>query len=125
MPSDASRPTVALVHGAYADASSWNGVIGILLADGYQVSAIANPCRSVAGDSQYLAEVLTSIEGPVVLVGHSYAGMLISQAAMGVENVRSLVYVDALAPETGESVAELAGKFPGSTLADTLIRRPL
>jgi pimeloyl-ACP methyl ester carboxylesterase len=100
-------------------------VIQILLDRGFPVIASANPCRSVSGDSAYLASILATIHGPIVLVGHSYGGMLISQAAIGNSNVRALVYVDALAPESGESVVDLAGRFPGSTLGDTLVAYPI
>jgi pimeloyl-ACP methyl ester carboxylesterase len=112
----AARPTIVLVHGAFADSSSWNGVAKALSAKGYPVLSIANPLRSVAGDAQYAASVLQSVKGPVVLVGHSYGGMVISQAAEGNPEVKALVYVAALTPEQGETVAGLAGKFPGGTL---------
>jgi pimeloyl-ACP methyl ester carboxylesterase len=116
----AERPTIVLVHGAFADASSWNGVIKILESHGYPVVAAANPLRSVQGDARYVASIVESITSPVVLVGHSYGGLVISDAASGHENVKSLVYVAAFAPETGESAAALSGKFPGSTLGPTL-----
>lgn len=115
-----SKPTVALVHGAFADGSSWNGVIEILEKDGYPVVAIANPLRGVARDGRYVADVVAGIASPVVLVGHSYGGSVISEAAAGRENVRALVFVAAFAPDVGESAADLAGRFPGSTLAATL-----
>ncbi|MBD9529934.1 alpha/beta fold hydrolase [Paracoccus sp. PAR01] len=114
------KPTVVLVHGAFADSSSWNGVIGILQKDGYKVVAAANPLRSVAGDAAYVSSVVDGIEGPVVLVGHSYGGQVISTAANGHDNVKSLVYVAAFAPDAGEAAAELAGKFPGGTLGQAL-----
>jgi pimeloyl-ACP methyl ester carboxylesterase len=114
------KPTVVLVHGAFADASSWNGVVKILEKDGYTVIAAANPLRSVKSDGAAISSLLTSIKSPVVLVGHSYGGNVISEAANNHPNVRSLVYVSAFAPEAGETVAELAGKFPGSTLGPTL-----
>lgn len=118
--SAAERPTIVLVHGAFADASSWNGVIKILESHGYPVVAAANPLRSVQGDARYVASIVESISSPVVLVGHSYGGLVISDAASGHENVKSLVYVAAFAPETGESALALSGKFPGSTLGPTL-----
>jgi pimeloyl-ACP methyl ester carboxylesterase len=114
------KPTVVLVHGAFADSSSWNGVISILQKDGYKVVAAANPLRSVTNDAAYVSKVLESIQGPVVLVGHSYGGQVISTAAKGHTNVKSLVYVAAFAPEAGEAVVDLAGKFPGSTLGAAL-----
>ncbi|WP_285423343.1 alpha/beta fold hydrolase [Pseudomonas sp. efr-133-TYG-103a] len=114
------KPTVVLVHGAFADASSWNGVVGILEKDGYRVIAAANPLRGVRGDADSVASILSSVQSPVVLVGHSYGGNVISAAANGHVNVKALVYVSAFAPDTGETVAGLAGKFPGSTLGPTL-----
>lgn len=117
---ESGRPTIVLVHGAFADASSWNGVIKILEADGYPVVAAANPLRSVKGDAQYVAKIVESIKTPVVLVGHSYGGLVISDAAKNLSNVKSLVFVAAFAPDTGETALELSGKFPGSTLGGTL-----
>jgi len=114
------KPTVVLVHGAFADASSWNGVVKILRKDGYVVIAAANPLRGVKSDGDYISSLVTSIKSPVVLVGHSYGGNVISAAANDQPNVKALVYVSAFAPEAGESAAELAGKFPGSTLGPTL-----
>jgi pimeloyl-ACP methyl ester carboxylesterase len=114
------RPTIVLVHGAFADASSWNGVIKILESDGYPVVAAANPLRSVQEDAQYVANIVDSIQTPVVLVGHSYGGLVISAAANGHANVKSLVFVAAFAPESGETAVGLSGKFPGSTLGPTL-----
>ncbi|MGV9350558.1 alpha/beta fold hydrolase [Streptomyces spiralis] len=115
-----TKPTVVLVHGAFADASSWNGVVKRLQHDGYQVVAPANPLRGLAGDAAYLHSILAGIQGPVVLVGHSYGGAVISQAATGDQNVRALVYIAAFAPDKSESALELSNKFPGSTLASTL-----
>lgn len=114
------KPTVVLIHGAFADASSWNGVVKILEKDGYPVIATANPLRSVKGDAASVAALLSTIKSPVVLVGHSYGGNVISEAADHQTNVKALVYVSAFAPDTGETVAGLAGKFPGSTLGPTL-----
>jgi pimeloyl-ACP methyl ester carboxylesterase len=115
-----AKPTVVLVHGAFADSASWNGVITDLTAKGYPVVGAANPLRSVAGDAAYVSAILKSIKGPVVLVGHSYGGMVISAAAVGAPNVKALVYVDAFAPDVGETALELSGKFPGSTLGGAL-----
>ncbi|WP_027062707.1 alpha/beta fold hydrolase [Mesorhizobium loti] len=114
------QPTIVLVHGAFADSSSWNGVVKILEKDGYPVVAAANPLRGVSSDAQYVADVVSGISSPVILVGHSYGGSVISEAADGHANVKALVYVAAFAPEVGETTAGLAGKFPGSTLAPTL-----
>ncbi|XVU21755.1 alpha/beta fold hydrolase [Actinoplanes sp. CA-054009] len=110
-----ARPTVVLVHGAWADASSWNKVVPRLLDDGYPVAAIANPLRSLSGDAAYIRAYLESIEGPVVLVGHSYGGAVITNAATGLKNIKALVYVNAFAPDTGESATALAG--PDSALS--------
>lgn len=115
-----AKPTVVLVHGAFADSSSWNGVIAGLQSDGYPVIGAANPLRSVKGDARHVSSILDSIKGPVVLVGHSYGGNVISNAAIGHDNVKALVYVSAFAPDAGETAAQLAGKFPGSTLGPTL-----
>lgn len=115
-----AKPTVVLVHGAFADSSSWNGVTRILQKDGYRVVAAANPLRSVSSDAAYVSDIVASIEGPVVLVGHSYGGQVITTAANGKGNVKSLVYVAAFAPDEGEAAAELAGKFPGGTLGQAL-----
>ena len=120
-----SRPTVVLVHGAFAESASWDGVIGILQERGYTAVAAPNHLRSLSGDAESVASVLDSIEGPVVLVGHSYGGAVISNAALGNENVRAMVFVAAFAPEEGESIGELSGLYPGSTLGDTLKPVPL
>ncbi|MFE0450121.1 alpha/beta fold hydrolase [Streptomyces sp. NPDC058914] len=114
------KPTVVLVHGAFADSTSWNDVIEKLRHDGFPVVAVANPLRSLSGDSAYLKDVLAGIEGPVVLAGHSYGGSVISNAATGNKNVKALVYLAAFLPEKGESAVDLSGKFPGSTLGDAL-----
>jgi len=114
------KPTIVLVHGAFADSSSWNGVIVNLQKDGYKTVAVANPLRSVSNDAGLVSDVVGSIEGPVVLVGHSYGGQIISNAANGHDNVKSLVYVAAFAPDSGESASDLAGRFPGSTLGEAL-----
>jgi pimeloyl-ACP methyl ester carboxylesterase len=117
-------PTVVLVHGAFAESSSWNAVIE-RLGDAYNVVAAANPLRGLSGDAAYVRDVVRGIGGPVVLVGHSYGGMVITQAAAGDTSVRALVYVNALCPDTGESALSLSGKFPGSTLAETLVQYPV
>ncbi|MEV7857703.1 alpha/beta hydrolase [Streptomyces hirsutus] len=107
-----TKPTIVLVHGAFADASSWNGVVERLERRGYTVIAPANPLRGLYNDSAYIASVLDSIKGPIVLVGHSYGGALISSAAAGNPRVKSLVYVSALMPDVGESGMSLAARFP-------------
>jgi pimeloyl-ACP methyl ester carboxylesterase len=114
------KPTIVLVHGAFADSSSWNGVVPILERDGYRVVAAANPLRSPKSDGAYVHALLATIETPVVLVGHSYGGMVISKAANGAPNVKALVYVAAFAPEAGESAGGLDAKFPGSLLGPAL-----
>jgi pimeloyl-ACP methyl ester carboxylesterase len=114
------KPTVVLVHGAFADSSSWDGIVDLLLEDDFPVLAVANPLRGVRADSEYLASVLDGLPGDLVLVGHSYGGMLIANAATGNDRVKALVFVGAFAPEAGESAADLAGRYEGSTLAETL-----
>ncbi|HEY4370646.1 MAG TPA: alpha/beta hydrolase [Burkholderiales bacterium] len=114
------KPTVVLVHGAFAESASWDGVIKKLRADGYPVLAVANPLRGVKSDAQAVSALVDSIPGPVVLVGHSYGGNVISNVTDGRKHVKALVYVAAFAPEAGETVAQLAGKFPGSTLGPAL-----
>ena len=115
------KPTIVFVHGAFADSSSWNGVISHLIALGYSVLAAANPLRSVKVDADNLSSLLQTIEGQIVLVGHSYGGMVISNAVTGSENVKALIYVAAFAPKVGESAIDLSGRFPGSTLGPTLL----
>ncbi|MET7562613.1 alpha/beta hydrolase [Streptomyces sp. NPDC005479] len=107
-----AKPTVVLVHGAFADGSSWDEVVSRLERSGYTVIAPANPLRGLSNDSTYIASVLNSIKGPVVLVGHSYGGAVISSAAAGNPQVKSLVYVSALMPDVGESSMSLAARFP-------------
>jgi len=116
----AGKPTVVLVHGAFAESASWDRVTSRLLARGYAVVAAANPLRSVKVDGAYVGDLVDSIKGPVVLVGHSYGGNVITVAATGRGNVKALVYVAGLAPDVGETAAALSGKFPGSTLGETL-----
>ena len=115
-----AKPTIVLVHGAFAGSSSWNGVIADLAKDGYRVIAAANPLRSGKGDGQYVADLVASVPGAVVLVGHSYGGEVISVAAVGRPNVKALVFVAGFAPEIGESAASLGTRFPTGTLGQTL-----
>ncbi len=103
------KPTIVLVHGAWADASSWSGEVDRLQRDGYVVRAIANPLRGLTSDAADVADFLNTIPGPIVLVGHSYGGAVITNAAAGNRNVKELVYVDAAAPAVGETVAQLSG----------------
>jgi pimeloyl-ACP methyl ester carboxylesterase len=115
-PKPTPKPTVVLLHGAWADGSSWAAVTAKLQGDGFTVDVVPNPLRGVASDAQYLRDYLATIAGPIVLVGHSYAGMVITNAATGNANVRALVYVDAFIPQQGDTVQELAGAQPGSGL---------
>ena len=130
------QPTIVLVHGAFAESASWNPVIdrlyhhGTAMVAGHHhhfrdVVTVANPLRSLTGDAEYVRDVLRSIEGPIVLVGHSYGGMVITQAAAGCDSVVALVYVAAFAPDHGESAFQLSTMFPGSTLGDTLTAYPI
>jgi pimeloyl-ACP methyl ester carboxylesterase len=116
----ASKPTVVMVHGAFAESSSWNPVITKLIAKGYPVVAVAIPLRGVKSDATYLDNVLGSIKGSVILVGHSYGGNVISNVTTGKGKIKALVYVSGVAPDVGESASTLSAKFPGSTLGPTL-----
>jgi pimeloyl-ACP methyl ester carboxylesterase len=111
------KPTIVLVHGAWANSASWDGVIARLQAKGYTVDAPPNPLLSLKGDAAYIADFLKSIRGPIVLVGHSYGGAVITNAATGDPQVKELVYVDAFAPDTGETTLGLDTARPGSALA--------
>ncbi|MEV0831025.1 alpha/beta fold hydrolase [Nonomuraea rubra] len=115
-----AKPTIVLEHGAFADASSWNGVIEELRADGYPVVAAANPLRGPANDAAALRSVLDHVKGPKILVGHSYGGSVITVAGANDPQVKALVYVAAFLPAPGETALELTNKFPGSTLPDAL-----
>jgi pimeloyl-ACP methyl ester carboxylesterase len=115
-PATPAKPTIVLVHGAWANSASWDGVITRLASQGYTVDAPPNPLRSLMGDSQTIADYLKTITGPIVLVGHSYGGMVITNAAYGNPNVKALVYVDAFAPEEGENALQLDNIAPGSVL---------
>jgi len=112
-----TKPTIVLVHGAWADGSSWDGVISRLQHDGYTVLAPPNPLRGIDADASYLASFLKTISGPIVLVGHSYGGMVTSAAATGNGQVKALVYIDAYVPDAGESVLSLTSERPGSRLS--------
>lgn len=117
---ETSKPMIVLVHGAFADASSWNGVASRLERDGYSVVAVANPLRGLKSDADYLARFLKGLNDPVVLVGHSYGGSVMSETTADTGNVKALVFVAAFAPAPGESAVDLSGKNPGSTLSSTL-----
>jgi pimeloyl-ACP methyl ester carboxylesterase len=114
------KSTVVLVHGAFAESSSWDGVIDPLLDAGHAVIAAANPLRGVAADAAAVSDVVRTVEGPVVLVGHSYGGIVISNVAADAGEIVGLVYACGFAPEPGENANTLAGRFPGSTLADAV-----
>jgi pimeloyl-ACP methyl ester carboxylesterase len=122
---DGSQPTIVLVHGAFAESASWNDLIRRLQDQGYTAIAAANPLRSVAGDAESVASIFEAVEGPIVLVGHSYGGSVISSAARDNQDVKALVYVAGFAPEEGENALELSGRFPGSTLGEALWPVPL
>jgi pimeloyl-ACP methyl ester carboxylesterase len=117
-----ATPTVVLVHGAFADASSWNGVIERLHAKGVEVTAIANPLRGVKADSEYLAGVLEEIDGPVLAVGHSYGGAVISDAGARAKNLVGLVFVAAFAPDEGERLGEVTATSKDAILGSALVQ---
>jgi pimeloyl-ACP methyl ester carboxylesterase len=118
-------PTVILVHGAFAESSSWNDVAERLADEGHQVVAYANPLRSIGSDAAGLTELVRAIEGPVVLVGHSYGGAVMTNVPADAGEIVALVYVAAFALEAGESPADAAGSAPGGTLAESLQPVPL
>jgi pimeloyl-ACP methyl ester carboxylesterase len=112
--SSGPRPTIVLVHGAWANGASWDAVVQRLQADGYTVDVPANPLQGLAYDPAYIADFLHSISGPIVLVGHSYGGAVITNAATGDAQVKALVYVDAFAPDQGQTIGQLVSSVPGS-----------
>jgi pimeloyl-ACP methyl ester carboxylesterase len=113
-------PTIVLVHGAFAESSSWDGVIDPLLEAGHPVIAAANPLRGLATDAASVADLVRTVDGPVVLAAHSYGGAVITNVPADAGEITGLVYVAGFAPDAGESCFELAGKFPGSTLGDAV-----
>jgi pimeloyl-ACP methyl ester carboxylesterase len=119
--SSTDKPTIVLVHGAFADASSWNGVAELLLQQGHTVIAPANPLRGIAFDSAYIASAINQIDGPVLLVGHSYGGAVNSNAATSTPNVVGLVYVAAFAPDEGERLGEVEEGSKDSVLNSALV----
>jgi pimeloyl-ACP methyl ester carboxylesterase len=121
-PQDGSRPTVVLVHGAFADSSGWNDVVERLQAEGVQVTAPPNPLRGISIDSAYIASFLNQISGPVLAVGHSYGGAVITNAATNANNVVGLVYVAAFAPEEGETLADIESGSRDSVLITALMQ---
>jgi pimeloyl-ACP methyl ester carboxylesterase len=122
-PQDGSQPTVVLVHGAWADGSSWNDVIERLQAEGLQVTAPPNPLRGISIDSAYIASLLGQVPGPVLAVAHSYGGAVLTNAATNANNVVGLVYVAAFAPDEGETLADIVSNSRDSVINPTL--RPL
>ena len=121
-------PTVVLIHGAFADASGWGGVISRLTAAGHTAYAPANPLRSVSADAAYVRSFVSTIEGPVVLVGHSYGGAVITNAAVGADNVKALVYIAAFALEEGEAVGAataLGSDGPPPDLTQVIVGAPV
>lgn len=124
----APKPTVVLVHGAFADSGGWDATVAQLTDDGFPVIAATDPLRGLTSDADYVRALLSTIDGPIVLVGHSYGGAVITNAARGVPNVKALVYVGAFVPDAGESIATAAdpAKYPGSLLGpDTITARPV
>ncbi len=115
------KPTIVFVHGGWADSSGWNQEITSLERLGYPVIAPADPLRDLASDTAYIRSVLQTISGPIVLVGHSYGGAVISNAAVSVPNVKALVYIAAFAPDKGESLAQLVTMNPGSQIGPTTL----
>jgi pimeloyl-ACP methyl ester carboxylesterase len=116
------KPTIVLVHGAFAESASWDGVIDPLLEASHPVIAAPNPLRDLAGDAASIADLIRTIDGPVVLVGHSYAGAVISNVPADAGEITGLVYVNGFAPDPGESAFSLAGMFPGSMLGEETLR---
>jgi pimeloyl-ACP methyl ester carboxylesterase len=119
-----SKPTILLVHGAFGDASSWRGVFDLLNGGDYTLLAAALPLRGVASDAAYLEAVIDQLDGPVVLVGHSYAGCVITVAGVS-DKVAALVYVDAFMPDAGESITDLQTRFPSLVMGNFLQPRTL
>ena len=113
-PASGPKPTVVLVHGAWADSGSWDAVTALLQADGYTVDVPPNPLQGLPYDSAFLTDFLHSISGPIILVGHSYGEAVITNAATGDSQVKALVYVDAFAPAQGQTLAQLLAAYPGS-----------
>ena len=122
---NSQTPTVVLVHGAFAESASWNGVVERLQARSIPAIAVANPLRGLSADAAYVRDVVAGINGPVLLVAHSYGGMVATEAGADNPSVVGLVYVCAFAPDHGENAFDLSLKFPGSTLGDALNAYPV
>jgi pimeloyl-ACP methyl ester carboxylesterase len=116
------RPTIVLVHGAFAESTSWDGVADRVLAAGHDVVAAPNPLRGIAADARSVSDVVRAIDGPVVLVAHSYGGAVITDVDAGAGEIAGLVYVNGFAPDAGESCFGLAGMFPGSMVGASTVR---
>lgn len=117
------KPTIVLVHGAFAESASWSSVIDSLTSAGHPVIAAANPLRDLKSDAASVSDLIRTVEGPVVLAAHSYGGAVISNVPADSGEIVALVYVAAFAPDPGETCNELAGRFPGSSIAQAL--RPI
>jgi pimeloyl-ACP methyl ester carboxylesterase len=115
-------PTIVLVHGAFAESASWNGVVEPLAAAGHRVICAANPLRGLASDARAVSDLVRSIDGPVVLVAHSYGGSVISNVDPGAGEIVGLVYANGFAPDAGESCFQLAAMYPGSMLGEATVR---
>jgi pimeloyl-ACP methyl ester carboxylesterase len=116
------RTTIVLVHGAFAESASWDGVIEPLVAEGHRVVAAPNPLRGLAADAASVSDIVPTIEGPVVLVAHSYGGAVISNVDREAGEIAGLVYVNGFAPEPGENCFGLAGMFAGGMLGEETVR---
>ena len=116
------RPTIVLVHGAFAESASWDHVIDPLVAEGHRVVAAANPLRSLAGDAAAISDLVRTIDGPVVLAAHPYGGAVISNVDADAGEIAGLVYINGFAPEPGENCFQLAAMFPGSMLGETTVQ---
>ena len=116
------RPTIVLVHGAFAESASWDRVIDPLVAEGHRVIAAANPLRSLSGDAAAVSDLVRTIDGPVVLAAHSYGGAVISNVDPDAGEIVGLVYINGFAPDAGENCFQLAAMFPGSMLGETTVQ---
>ena len=116
------KPTIVLVHGAFAESAGWSGVIDRLRSTGHRVIAAANPLRDLAADAASVADLVRSVDGPVVLVAHSYGGAVISNVPLDAGEITGLVYVNGFAPDPGDSCFSLAGMFPGSQLGEETLQ---
>jgi pimeloyl-ACP methyl ester carboxylesterase len=116
------KPTIVLVHGAFAESASWDACIDLLLGKGYPVIAAANPLRDPIADAATVSDIVRSIDGPVLLVAHSYGGLVMSNVPADAGEITGLVHVNGFAPDPGESAFTLAGRFPGSMLGEQTLK---